>query len=255
MNLPIIVQFKSSGSPQTGLTPTVTVRQIDQNNGTDTTVVNAQNMTEVGDGLYLYNFSTFNILYNYVATFDAGAASDDRYPAADYSGVQALIDAIPRGGGGGGSVIGITTKDFEKLSKQLEDQITTLFGSFTLEIDQTDLKESKKELDSAITEFKKQAQKEQDRILKLLDKEFKRISAPVIENRHETVDISRFKSEMAQTINKQLKIEQGALDELLSDAVLLFRKEIKENNEKYRDIIRAEEEAKLVEEFKQKLRS
>lgn len=254
MNLPIIARFKSSGSPQTGLTPTVTVRQVNQNDGSSTTVVNAQTMTEIEDGLYLYNFAGFNIRYNYIATFDAGTTSDQRYLEAEYSGVQALLDAIPRGGGGSAQV-GITKAQLDEIAKELKDYTNEVLSNLTLEVDQTDIKEQKKELDKAIKEFKKAAKAEQKELLSLIDKKLKEVSKPEVNITTETVDTRRFESQMTQSISKQLKIEQEALDELLADAVLLLRKEIKQNNEKYRDIIRAEVESEVIAEFKAKLRS
>jgi len=51
----IIVFFTSSGSPKTGLSPTIDIWKVD-----GTQVVNSQSMTEIAGGFYYYNFSSYD---------------------------------------------------------------------------------------------------------------------------------------------------------------------------------------------------
>ncbi len=65
----IIVAIVKSGTPQTGLTPTIRITDID----TDVLVITDQPMTDKGDGLYGYLFTTYDSTKNYGGRVDAGA--------------------------------------------------------------------------------------------------------------------------------------------------------------------------------------
>jgi hypothetical protein len=64
----ITAYFSSSGTPATGLTPTVTVRDVSDGS----VVVNAQAMTEVGGGDYKYTFAGYDSTKDYVVLCDGG---------------------------------------------------------------------------------------------------------------------------------------------------------------------------------------
>ena len=62
-------QFTDNGAPRTGLSPTICIlRDSDQ-----TEVVTDANMTEIGRGWYMYDFTLYDANEEYVATADAGS--------------------------------------------------------------------------------------------------------------------------------------------------------------------------------------
>jgi len=68
--------FTLAGAPETGLTPTVTVRKVSDNS----VVVNAQSMSEIGDGWYKYSWSSYDDTEQYVVIYNAGTDTvDARY--------------------------------------------------------------------------------------------------------------------------------------------------------------------------------
>jgi hypothetical protein len=76
----IINQFiTNAGVPTTSLTAQITIYE----EGNATPVVSAQALTEYGDGLYFYDFSTYNQRKRYVAYLDcdtgATLTGTDRY--------------------------------------------------------------------------------------------------------------------------------------------------------------------------------
>ena len=176
-SLPTITRFKSSGSPQTGLSPTVNIRRVAQD-GAVVSEVSSAAMTEVADGLYKYNFTNFNALYNYVFTFDAGATSDSRYTEAIYSGVQGLIDLIPRGGGGGSS---FTASHLDSITKALETRITELFAQFEIEVPEVIFDTSEiKDLIKQATAQSKEVKQELTKLINKADSKIEEIKNPEI---------------------------------------------------------------------------
>jgi len=83
--------FTNDGVPQPGLTPTITIYQLNTNSN-DPIVVDAP-VAEIGNGWYRYNFSTYNPLTSYVFTFDGGVTLDenDRYK---YGGNDSYVEDI-----------------------------------------------------------------------------------------------------------------------------------------------------------------
>lgn len=69
--------FTESGVPKTGLSPTVDVWE----GIAATQSVNAQAMTEKGDGWYIYNFSTYVQTKQYLVTIDGTStlSGSERY--------------------------------------------------------------------------------------------------------------------------------------------------------------------------------
>lgn len=87
----ITAYFSSSGAPATGLTPTVTVRDVSDGS----VVVNAQAMTEIANGYYKYDFATYVSTKDYVILCDGGIAlvGTERYAIAasgDYSEISGI---------------------------------------------------------------------------------------------------------------------------------------------------------------------
>jgi hypothetical protein len=69
--LPINVVFRTLfGTPVTGLTPLITIYKT---SGTPSTVVSAEAMTEIGNGVYVYNFTTRDQNEKYMVYIDGGA--------------------------------------------------------------------------------------------------------------------------------------------------------------------------------------
>ena len=93
----ITAYFSSLGTPKTGLSPTINIRDISDGSLT----VSAAAMTEVGDGFYAYAFTAYDPTKDYSIRCDGGATliDADRYVIAatgipaDGSGFTALGDA------------------------------------------------------------------------------------------------------------------------------------------------------------------
>jgi hypothetical protein len=81
----LTVFFTESSIPKTGLSPTVKIRDVSDNS----VVVNGGALTEVGDGWYKYDFTTFDDTKNYTILFDGGAAlpNSERYAASGSTGL------------------------------------------------------------------------------------------------------------------------------------------------------------------------
>ena len=72
--------FTQGGVPKTGLTPTVDIYELDPTiPTTNTLVVSADALVEIGNGWYRYDFLTYEYTNNYVFTVDGGTGVDSRY--------------------------------------------------------------------------------------------------------------------------------------------------------------------------------
>lgn len=73
----ITTAFSNNGAPATGLSPTIRIRRVD----TQTLVVTDAAATEIGEGAYFYDFTTFDPTLNYTFRFDGGVSlgNADRY--------------------------------------------------------------------------------------------------------------------------------------------------------------------------------
>lgn len=86
----ILAYFSNNGIPATGLTiPTIKIREVP----IGTLLVNNASMTEVGDGFYSYDFTTYDLNKDYAIVCDGTAAlsDSDRYT---YAGNENYIDDI-----------------------------------------------------------------------------------------------------------------------------------------------------------------
>lgn len=72
----IVVRFYNSGSPETGLSPTLTARNLSND-----VLLNAVSMTEVGNGWYSYNWTDYDKTVTTLFEADGGAtlSDTDRY--------------------------------------------------------------------------------------------------------------------------------------------------------------------------------
>lgn len=87
----ITVRFFEAGVPKTGLSPTVTVRDLADNS----VPVNAQAMTEVGDGFYKYDFTTRDTAKDYVFSADSVTLlGSERYATGAIAGEAATGFAL-----------------------------------------------------------------------------------------------------------------------------------------------------------------
>ena len=74
----ITVFFSTSGVPTPGLTPIINIYQLNPTTPTiNTLVVSNGATTEIGNGWYRYDFSTYDLTQNYVYTFDGGVSLTD----------------------------------------------------------------------------------------------------------------------------------------------------------------------------------
>ena len=85
----ILAFFTSSGTPVTGLTPTIRIRDLSDNS----LVITDASMSEVGDGHYQYNFTAYDKDTDYAIRCDGGITlnESDRYT---YAGNENYIDDI-----------------------------------------------------------------------------------------------------------------------------------------------------------------
>ena len=255
MNLPVIGRWKSSGSPQTGLSPTVNIRRVAQD-GAVVSEVSSAAMTEVADGLYKYNFGNFNALYNYVFTFDAGATSDSRYTESSYSGIQDYVDKLGgRGGGGGGA--SFTSDHLEAIIGAMDKRINKLLGTFEIKVpevifDTSEIKDLIKQakLDSGKTS------KEFSALIGKAAKKVEEIKSPKITT--ESVNTSQMEASIISKLKSNLEpiMKRGGdtVDDLLGDFAKWMMAETKKQTEGDRASIRAEERESLVQEFKNSLK-
>lgn len=99
----ITVYFEDSGVPATGLAPTLNIRDISDGS----LAIDGLNMTEVGDGFYMYDFETYDSSITYTILCDAGASlSDaDRYVRGEftYGDVSSTV-------AGGASLVGLANQ-------------------------------------------------------------------------------------------------------------------------------------------------
>ena len=81
--------FTNNGIPATGLSPTIRIREVVLGN----LVVTDASMTEVGDGWYQYNFTSYDKDIDYVIRCDGGVllSASERYT---YAGNENYIDDI-----------------------------------------------------------------------------------------------------------------------------------------------------------------
>lgn len=89
--------FTKAGVPQTGLVPTINIWQLDPTNPSiNTLIINGDLLTEIGQGLYRYNFTTYDITQNYLFLIDGGAtlSNGERYNVAAN---ESYIDDVSSG--------------------------------------------------------------------------------------------------------------------------------------------------------------
>lgn len=89
----VLAFFTNEGVPETGLTPTVRIRDISDNS----LVVTDAAASEVGDGWYKYDFVAYDSDKEYVIRFDGGATlvDSDRYTSGtNDSFVDDIADGV-----------------------------------------------------------------------------------------------------------------------------------------------------------------
>jgi hypothetical protein len=88
----IVSFFTNSGTPATGLNPTIRIRDLSDNSLVVTDAV----MTEVGDGHYVYDYIAYDLDKNYAIRSDGGGTlpNADRYK---YAGNENYIEDIQAG--------------------------------------------------------------------------------------------------------------------------------------------------------------
>lgn len=243
MNITITASFKSSGNPQTGLSPTVTVWQV---NGTNKTVVKTDMpMAELGNGIYSYVFDQFNALHDYLFLMDAGATSDSRYLESEWNGYKSLVDLIPRGGG-----VAMSPTDINNLLESLKRIIEDIFDSIEIEVPETDTTQINDTLEKAVKEFKLTTDKEQKALLSLIDKASNKVdevkNPTIITETVNTKDMEeRLVREAAKAVEAQGANNIDDMQETMVDFIKLLRKEF----ETTRDSIREEERERADKEL------
>ena len=92
----ILAAITQSGTPQTGLDPVPTLRIRDLSD--NSLAVTDAAMTEVGDGWYKYDFTTYSAEKDYAIRVDAGAAfaDIDRYYYSTDFAKSSLLTASRR---------------------------------------------------------------------------------------------------------------------------------------------------------------
>jgi hypothetical protein len=112
----VLAVFTEGGTPKTGLSATVKVYRLD----TNAVVVNGEAMTEVGEGQYVYDFSTWDSAINYSTICDSVTLTGhERYAYGAISASRIIEDTLSEddilrillakatgiAAGGGGTVI------------------------------------------------------------------------------------------------------------------------------------------------------
>lgn len=207
-SIKVNARFKSSGSPSTGLSPTVSV----YNRGNDTIPVSAAAMTEIADGFYEYDFTTFDIMADYLFSFDGTAtlADADRYMSAEWSGIDGLAQTLRNRIGSTGTVVknvGMSEEQFKELAESLVDMVSGV----QIEGSETGVKE-------AILELKKEAEKQiKEAAKKLIEQNKKlseKVSKPIVNVETQVVEV---KSLDTADFDKKMKKSIDFLDGLLAD--------------------------------------
>ena len=88
----ILSFFTDNGSPKTGLTPTIKIRDVSDGS----ILINGTSMTEVGDGFYRYDYVAYDSEKDYAIVCDGGISlSDaDRYV---YAGNESYVEDVTSG--------------------------------------------------------------------------------------------------------------------------------------------------------------
>lgn len=112
----IVAFFSSSGVPVLGLSPTIRIRDLSD----DSLVVTDASMSEVGDGHYQYNFSSYDKDIDYAIRCDGGntLANSDRYTyGANENYVEDISEVLDEN-----SDIGTILSDIGFLIKMIKNQ-------------------------------------------------------------------------------------------------------------------------------------
>ncbi len=88
----ILSFFRDNGSPKTGLTPTIKIRDVSDGS----LLINGASMTEVGDGFYRYDYSAYDSEKDYAIICDGGISLSD-YDRYAYAGNESYVDDISNG--------------------------------------------------------------------------------------------------------------------------------------------------------------
>lgn len=92
--------FADEGIPRLGLTPTIRIWEVTETS--ETLTINGAALTEVGDGFYKYNFTTYDSTKDYMFRVDGGSVLTDtdryHYGSTGYAKLeQQTIDQISDG--------------------------------------------------------------------------------------------------------------------------------------------------------------
>lgn len=254
----LTARFKNSGTPQTGLSATVTVWKIEK--GVKTVEVSDKAMIDQGDGVYTYDFSG-GVLNDYIALFDAGTdTTDQRYLETAFSGFSDLINNMPRSGGVIGKTMGLSPEDLDKIGEAVKGNFSELVKGLKVETKGAkgttiQMKGVEDGVKKHMDKLAKRAEKNEKEIRTLIDKKITEIKNPEIKT--EVVDLNalerNLKAELTQSITKIAKEQGNANTEEVEDVLVDFIKVFRKDLEKTRDLMKAEVEAEVMEEFKNKL--
>lgn len=89
----VLAFFTNSGVPETGLNPTVRIRDVEDN----TLIITDSTSEEVGDGWYKYDFVSYDSTKEYAIRFDGGItlSDTDRYTyGTNDSFVEDIVDGV-----------------------------------------------------------------------------------------------------------------------------------------------------------------
>lgn len=88
-----VAYFTNSGTPATGLSPTITIWKVSDNS----VLVNAAAMTEIAGGFYKYDYGAYDPTVDVVARADGGATLSgyDRYPPGIPRDDIEIADKVP----------------------------------------------------------------------------------------------------------------------------------------------------------------
>lgn len=122
----ITAHFTNNGVPTTGLTPAITINQLDPNSVSGyTTVVSSSTMTDISLGWYRFDFSGYDPTGSYVFLIDGGSGltSFERYKIG---GNESYIEDISTGVWEESSTIHTTTDTMGMALNQVYVDVATL---------------------------------------------------------------------------------------------------------------------------------
>lgn len=126
--------FTDNGIPETGLSPTIDIWELDPNPAINTQIITAGALVEVGGGFYRYDFTTYDFEKDYTFLVDGGSSlpNFERYnPAVNESYTEDTWGASAVGNNDAGSM-GEKMNQISADTQQIRIDVTTAISLVTV---------------------------------------------------------------------------------------------------------------------------